>query len=424
VQAQRNEQEPRRKLPTGIDERHSRRCAAFGGGKCDCVPSYRAWVFDVRTRSKVRKTFAGKGALAAAKRWRRDAQVQIDQGRLVAPTRKALYEVSDEWLDGAKAGRIMNRSGNPYKPSALRGYESDLVIHVLPELGGARLSDIRRANLQRLVERLLGRGLSASKVRNVIVAVQVVYRYAMELDLVAANPTSGLRLPNGVGSRDRAASPQEAADLLAALPDELRLIYATAFYAGMRRGELMALRWEDVSLSAGTIHVHRAWDEVAGEVGPKSEKGVRQVPVIALLRDYLAESKADTGRNGPDFVFGPKRDRPFTPSHVGRTARKAWAAENARRTEEAAERGETPTLLVPIGLHECRHTFVTLMHEAGVSLEEIGDLVGHSSTYMTDRYRHLRDERRHEAARKLDEYLAWADTRTRIEQVEADRREG
>jgi len=57
------------------------------------------------------------------------------------------------------------------------------------------------------------------------------------------------------------------------------------------------------------------------------------------------------------------------------------------------------------------------MHEAGVSLEEIGDLVGHSSTYMTDRYRHLRDERRHEAARKLDAYLALADSQTRIEQV-------
>ena len=424
MQPERTEQEPRRKLPPGIDERHSRLCASTGGGKCDCSPSYRAWVFDVRTRSKVRQTFAGKGALAAAKRWRRDAQVQVDQGRLVAPTRKALYEVSEEWLDGAKAGRIRNRSGRPYKPSALRGYESDLRMHVLPELGGARLSDIRRADLQRLVERLLGRGLSASKVRNVIVAVQVVYRYAMELDLVAANPTSGLRLPNGVGRRDRAAGPEEAAELLAALPGEVRPIYATAFYAGLRRGELMALRWEDVSLSTGMINVHRAWDEVAGEVGPKSEKGARQVPVIALLRDYLAESKADTERGRQDFVFGPKRDSPFTPSHVGRTARKAWAAENAKRTEKASERGEPTTLLVPIGLHECRHTFVTLMHEAGVSLEEIGDLVGHSSTYMTDRYRHLRDERRHEAARKLDEYLALADTKTRIAQLEDDSRTG
>ena len=56
-------------------------------------------------------------------------------------------------------------------------------------------------------------------------------------------------------------------------------------------------------------------------------------------------------------------------------------------------------------MHECRHTFVSLMHAAGRSLEEIGDYVGHSSTYMTDRYRHLLDGARIEAAAALDALL-------------------
>jgi integrase len=61
--------------------------------------------------------------------------------------------------------------------------------------------------------------------------------------------------------------------------------------------------------------------------------------------------------------------------------------------------------LEPVCLHECRHTYVSLMHEAGLSLEEIGDYVGHDSAYMTDRYRHLREGHEARAAERFDAYL-------------------
>jgi integrase len=105
-------------------------------------------------------------------------------------------------------------------------------------------------------------------------------------------------------------------------------------------------------------------------------------------------------------VFGRSASEPFTPTHVHAKARKAWAAENKRRSEEAAEKGTKPELLEPIGLHEARHTYLLLMHDAGLSLERIGDYVGHSSKYMTDRYRHLLDGHEAEAARAFDDYLA------------------
>ena len=94
------------------------------------------------------------------------------------------------------------------------------------------------------------------------------------------------------------------------------------------------------------------------------------------------------------------RTEPFTPTHVRKRALKAWAAENTKRFD----REQAP--LTPIGLHECRHTYVSLMFAAGFSLEEIGDYVGHSSAYMTDRYRHLLEGHEAEAARRFDEYLA------------------
>jgi integrase len=126
----------------------------------------------------------------------------------------------------------------------------------------------------------------------------VLFRHALEREEVSASPASGLRLPNGVGRRDRVASPGEASELLAVLPEDLRAIYATAFYGGLRRGELRGLRWNDVDLAKGIIQVRRGWDDYAGEVLPKSAKGERHVPIAAILRDYLTEHKARTSRDG------------------------------------------------------------------------------------------------------------------------------
>ena len=135
--------------------------------------------------------------------------------------------------------------------------------------------------------------------------------------------------------------------------------------------------------------------EKEGAVAPKSRKGRRRVPIPASLRRQLLEHKLRTGRDGEDFVFGRTAAAPFTPTHIRKRALKAWAAENAKRGEE-----ERP-LLVPIGLHELRHSYVSLMHDAGFSLERFGDYVGHSSAYMTDAYRHLLEGHEAEAAERL-----------------------
>jgi integrase len=398
-------------MPTGIQIRHSRRCRTNEGGACNCTPSYRAWVYDKRRHTKVRETFA---TLAAAKAWRADATTQQNRGKRIGPSTMTLAEAARRWLEGAEADppTVLTRGGQPYKPAVLREYRRVLETFVLDDLGDHRLSDIRRGDLQALIDRLIGEGKSGSTVHNVLMPVRVIYRHALERDEVAVNPTTNLRLPNGSTPRDRAASAAEAAELLTVLPADLRPIYATAFYAGLRRGELRALRWDDVDLAAGLIHVRHGWDDVAGEIAPKSAKGTRTVPIVAVLRDQLAELKA--GGDQGEFVFGSIHGQPFTPSNVRRRAAAAWAAENAKRTERKHE------LLVPIGLHECRHTFVSLMHDAGLSLERIGDYAGHSSSYMTDRYRHLLDGHEDETRRLVDAYLARADTAARVEQLEGE----
>jgi integrase len=243
--------------------------------------------------------------------------------------------------------------------------------------------------------------------------LRVIFRHAVEREYCDTNPTAGLRLGNGVGHRTRAATADEAAELLAVLPPDVQAVYATAFYAGLRRGELRGLRWEDVDLASGVITVRHGWDDYEGEITPKSAAGTdRTVPIFAVLRDQLTEHKARTGRAGRDFVFGATADRPFTPTHIRKQALAAWAAANVKRAEK-----EQP-LLVPIGLHECRHTIVSLMYDAGLTLERIGDHVGHGSSYMTDRYRHLLEGHEAEATRMMDAYLARADSGARIAQLE------
>jgi integrase len=133
-------------------------------------------------------------------------------------------------------------------------------LHVLPALGAHKLSRIATADLQALAERLQAAGLSASTLRNAILPLRAIYRRACARDGLPINPTRGVELPAVRGRRDRIASPTEAAALLAAVPEADRALWATAMYAGLRLGELRALRHEHVDLKAGLIRVEASWN--------------------------------------------------------------------------------------------------------------------------------------------------------------------
>lgn len=394
----------RTKQPGGIVTRHSRSCSSREGKRCNCDPSYEAWV-SVRGE-KQRHSFTsakhGDAALAAAKNWLADANVARRKGTLRPVTRDTIQQAGEAWVVGAKAGEILARGGRPYKPGLIRSYERALRLRVYPELGDVRLAELTVPELQRFVNKLVGEGVNASTIHNTVNPVRAIYRHAIGVGDVAVNPTTGIQLPSVEARRERTATPAEADELLAALPASERALWATAFYGGLRRGELRALRVSDVDVKVGIINVSRSWDDVEGETQPKSRKGTRKVPIPALLSKRLAEHLAATGRRDEDFIFGSTANAPFDPNRVRSVALRAWAAENKRR-----EARKLPAL-EPIVLHECRHTYVSFMYEAGLPLETIGDFVGHASTYMTDRYRHLLPDALDQARRKMDALLAAA----------------
>jgi integrase len=381
-----------RRRVEGVEEHHSRACASRRDGRCNCTPRYRGIVWSARDRKLIRGPWLIE--LTAAKTWRDDARSAVRKGTMRAPTPVTLREAAEQWLAGARAGAIRTRSGDRYKPSTIASYEEALRLRVLPELGGARLSEVRRADLQELVDQLQADGLKPSTIRNTLMPVRAIYRRAERRDQVAVNPTTRLELPAVRGRRERIASPSEASQLLAALPAGDRALWATAMYAGLRRGELRALAWDDVDLAANVIRVERSWDTRPGaEVDePKSRAGRRTVPIPSLLRTELLEHGLRSGRR-EGLVFGRAATEPFDPSTVLARARRAWAAAK----------------LEPIGLHECRHTFASLAIAARVNAKALCTYMGHAGVAITyDRYGHLMPGNEHEAAGLLDSYLARA----------------
>lgn len=206
-------------------------------------------------RKKVRKTFP---SLAEAKSWRAEAKRAVDLGTLRTPSRKTLAQSAATWLSQAEAGEIRNRSGNAYKPATLRGYRQALDTYVLPVLGDRKLNTVATADLQDLVDRWMAEGQAASTIRNSIKPLQAIYRRARSREGLPVNPTHDLELPAPRPREVEIVAPEEAARLLAAAPTQDRALWATALYAGLRYGELRALRWGAVDLAGGTIRVRES----------------------------------------------------------------------------------------------------------------------------------------------------------------------
>ncbi len=268
-------------------------------GRCTCSPTFEAQVWDAHVGKRITRSFP---TITAARRWRQDAYAALRSGRLTADAGPTLAEAAENWLDAARAGIVRNRSGERYKPAAIRGYEQNLRRRVLPVLGHERLREITLPQLQRFVDRLASDGLAAATITTAITPLRAIYRRARQLGDVHQNPTSGLSVPAVNRRQTRFASAEQIEAMVGRLDSKDRALWATALYAGLRRGELQALHREDVDLASGLIRVERGWDDCEGEVPPKSKQGRRKVPVPAVLRDRLAEYLIDGPVSGRIFI--------------------------------------------------------------------------------------------------------------------------
>jgi hypothetical protein len=129
--------------------------------RCTCTPTYHAQIHDAKTGRRLSRTFSTR---SAAKRWRQDAYAALRSGELSADRGPMLEDAVEEWLGGLRAGHITTRSGDPYKPGAIRGYRSSLYLRAVPALGHLRLAEVTTQDVQRLVDDLQKRGFSSATI--------------------------------------------------------------------------------------------------------------------------------------------------------------------------------------------------------------------------------------------------------------------
>lgn len=393
-------------LPPGITRRHARSCPARRTDDldvCRCRPSYQAQAGPRRGRQT--KTWP---TLAAAKSWKRDVDQAHERGELTVARAPKLRDAADDWLDKAARGVILAKGDKPYRPSTLRGYRQLLDGEMLEPLMDVRLDLLTRGRLNEYVQGLQARGMAAQTVKNHLVPVRAICRNAFDLEQIKANPTRGVKVPAGSGRRMRFLAPAEIPAYLARLDERDRALWAIAVYAGLRRGELMALTWADVDLAASRITVRHSYDAPSQTTGRvKSEAGEdRLVPIVASLHDHLAEHRQQAGPRPRGLVFARAR----LAGHCRAASREMPF--NAQTVTERARRRWNTSGMLPVTLHDCRHTFASLMIAATAAAgtfnpKTIQQLLGHASIVQTyDRYGHLFPGAEAEAGRLLDRFLA------------------
>jgi integrase len=399
-------------MATGIEVRHRKRCTApRDDGKC-CGASFQAQAYDARAGKPIKKSFSTR---AAARQWRHDAQHALRNGdhATVKPSGRTVQEALDALVEGMRDGTILDRSGRRYRPATARSYQQAAETYLKPSLGRLRLSEVRRADVQRLIDRMHAGGLSGSTIRNKLDPLRVVYRRAIQDEEVTRTPTEYLRFPALKTKPRRVAGTERVGDLLAALPDSERAAWACAFYAGMRVGELRALRWSAVDFDQGVIRVLAGWDDAEGEQETKTEAGTRTVPLAGRLRALMAAHKLATGRDGDDLVFGRTAREAFVRSTLRARALRAWGWKQAPNPEQTGPRmlwvKARPDALEPLTPHEGRHCCASYLAKAGLTIKEAQEALGHADPRTTMAiYQHALPGWQEQAVAKLDAYLATA----------------
>jgi integrase len=350
--------------------------------------SWEASVFDARSGKKLRRTFP---TMAAAKSWRADALVAVRKGALKQSPRVTLQEASTSLLQGMRDGSIRTKGGSVYRPTTVAQTERSLRRHVLPALGNTRVDRLDARTLREFADNMLAKGLDPGTVLSAMQPLRLILRRAVLDGQLASNPSRELGLPSGKRREDVVTDPAHAQRLLDALEPSERVIYATAFFAGLRRGELRALRWRHVDLASGTIRVEESVSCGEKTPGPvKTDAGRRTIPIIAALRDHLLEHRMSMRSSADAFVFGAD-GRPFASTTVRRRAARAWKRAG----------------LEPTQLHAARHTFASILIAAGVNAKALTVYMGHASLGTThDLYGHLMRGSEDEAVALVDAYLA------------------
>ncbi len=395
----------------GITTRHTRACATSTGGKrCTCRPTFLASVPTGRRGQRIRQSFP---TLAAAKQWQTDQRRALLDGADLSSGR-TVGDALEVFRAGLTDGTSRAKGKVAYKPSVAQSYAVciDRLERLLDgDLAATRMRDLSPQLVQRVVDSLVAEGLSPSTVRNTLMPLRKVVASARKARTITLDPFVGLDLPAANEKPISIVSAEQAGRLLDALDDPARAYFACAFYAGLRRGEISALRWSDID--APHVRVTGSYCHTSHKVTePKSRHGRRTAPAAAQLFPILSEYRASLGDIDADaFVFPESGGKYRGKAMVGTCLRGDVVRARACESWKAVK-------LDRVTLQAARHTYASLMAAGGTDVYRLSEYMGHGSIEVTiKRYTHLYDEQRILDAQAMTDAVTRGDSRARREQV-------
>lgn len=249
------------------------------------------------------------------------------------------------------------------RPATYSFYKTLVEVH-LSELGHYRVARVTPPVVRSLIEHMQAEGYASRTVRGVLDVLRHVLRQAMADGIVDRNAVELVRRPRLEQKAPRHFTSEQAQRFLAAAEgDNLRPLFALALYTGLRRGELLALTWNDVDLKAGWLNVRQA----------KTGAGVRRLPLVDESIEVLRQLER---RPGPVFLVSP--------SHA------------TRRVAVVCQRAG----LEPVTFHSLRHSTASILLDEGVDRETIREILGHTRVRMTSHYARSEEARLREALGK------------------------
>jgi integrase len=301
----------------------------------------------------------------------------------------------DAWL-AHTAGRV--------RVKTWQGYECLIRLYARPALGELALSELGPLDLQRLYAALLarpGRPLSGGSVLNLHLVLTQALSQAVRWGYLASNPASGAQPPRPRRPEPAPVdAPASGRILAASRGTRLECPVAIAIATGMRRGEILALRWSDLDPDLSVARVRRSLQPTRGGLvfePPKTKRSRRAVMLPAFLRPYLVRQKKDQDARRTDagaawcetdLVIDRGDGQPLHPD----TLSSGWRALLARAA------------LPHVRFHDLRHAHATLMLQQGVHPKVVSERLGHASVGITlDTYSHVLPAMQAEATRAFDE---------------------
>lgn len=316
-------------------------------------------------------------------------------GHKVADDQLTLEQFLRRWLDERVRPRL--------RPTTAAGYEEVVRLFLVPGLGKYKLSKLCPGDVQRFLNRRLEETGRPSRVRYMRAVLRAALSQAVRWELVPRNVAALTDAPTVEKRKVAPLDPAQARKLLdAAKGARHEALFAVALAVGLRRGEVIGLRWDHVDLEKGLIFVREQRQRVKGEVlvlGPKSETSRRDIrlPEVCLRalcehrrrqaaeRLQLGEEWTETG-----YVFTTRNGRPLDGRNVSRYFKQALA-----KAGLPAKR-----------FHDARHTCASLLLAQGVPGRVVMDILGHSDIRLTlNTYSHVIPQLHDEAAEKMDAVL-------------------